>query len=156
MFAISGQGRTRGGNGSFGGQKCRTAGKTSACPRRQVERQPTLSFWQVRTLDSPLISLFFATTLFFSILHSIAKPSDEEMELAQKVRENLVEMSAKVQPKFVASSEGIRKALGSTDLPQPAPGIVSVVPAPVAIPAAAPPAVAAPPGAVPIPMDVTF
>ena len=92
----------------------------------------------------------FSLQHFFSILPSIAKPSDEEMELAQKVRENLVEMSAKVQPKFVASSEGIRKALGSTDLPQPAPGIVSVVPAPVPIPAAAPP------GAVPIPMDVTF
>ena len=93
---------------------------------------------------------FYATTPF--ILHSIAKPSDEEMELAQKVRENLVEMSAKVQPKFVASSEGIRKALGSTDLPQPAPSAVSVVQAP----ASAPNVVPAPPGAVPIPMDVTF
>ena len=97
-----------------------------------------------------LLFIYFFLLQHFFQSGSIAKPSDEEMELAQKVRENLVEMSAKVQPKFVASSEGIRKALGSTDLPQPAPGIVSVVPAPVPIPAAAPP------GAVPIPMDVTF
>jgi len=48
---------------------------------------------------------------------SMAKPSDEEMDLAQKVRDNLVEMSAKVQPRFVASSAGIRKAIGASDLP---------------------------------------
>ena len=47
----------------------------------------------------------------------MAKPSDEEMDLAQKVRDNLVEMSAKVQPRFVASSAGIRKAIGASDLP---------------------------------------
>lgn len=79
------------------------------------------------------------------------------MELAQKVRENLVEMSAKVQPKMVASPSGIRKALGSTDLPQT---VAATTPAMVAaIPAAAPVpvAVVAPPvGAVPIPMEVTF
>merc|ERR1719411_1247161 len=67
---------------------------------------------------------------------SIAKPSDEEMELAQKVRDNLVEMSAKVQPRFVVSSEGIRRALGSTDLPAAPPppgGTAAALPAPMEV-----------------------
>merc|ERR1719336_2833720 len=71
---------------------------------------------------------------------SIAKPSDEEMELAQKVRDNLVEMSAKVQPRFVVSSEGIRKALGSTDLPAAGGSdVTATAPTPAPAPAAPPP-----------------
>ena len=50
-------------------------------------------------------------------LANLPQPSDQEQELAQKIRNNLVEMASKVQPQFVTSSQGIRKAIGATDLP---------------------------------------